>query len=48
MLPKDGPNLEVAGVDVGYTDDGYYDHDETEAEERSYTNPLAEADFDLR
>ncbi len=44
MLLKDGPNFEVARVDAGHTDDCYYDYDETEAEERSYTNSLAEAD----
>ena len=47
LLPEGGPNLEVAGVDTGYPDDGYNDHNETETEERSYANSLAEADFHL-
>ena len=47
LLPEGGPNLEVAGVDAGYPDDRYDDHDETETKERSYANPLAEADFHL-
>ena len=42
-----GPNLEVAGIDAGYPDDGYDDHEETEAKERSYANSLADTDFRL-
>ena len=47
LLPEGGPDLEVAGIDAGYPDDGYDDHYETEAKERSYANSLAEADFHL-
>ena len=47
LLQEEEPNSEVAGVDAGYPDDGYDDHDETETKERSYADLLAEADFHL-
>ena len=47
LLQEGGPNIEVAGVDAGYPDDGYDDHDETKTKERSYADLLAEADFHL-
>ena len=47
LLQEGGPNIEVAGVDAGYPNDGYDDHDETETKERSYADLLAEADFHL-
>ena len=29
LLPEGAPNIEVAGVDAGYPNDGYDDHDKT-------------------
>ena len=47
LLPEGFPDVEVAGVDLRYADDGNDNHADAEAEEEANTELLAKTDLDL-